>query len=70
MHTGAMATLEELVEHYDRGGAASGFSGKIDGRASPLGLTAEEKSALVAFMKALDGEPLDKSLTTPPALRE
>jgi len=50
MHDGSLATLEEVVEFYDRGG---GTNPGLDDRIKPLGLTDEEKTALVAFLKAL-----------------
>lgn len=53
MHDGSIATLEEAVEHFDRGGVRNP---QLDGQMQPLGLSAEEKRALVAFLKALDGE--------------
>jgi cytochrome c peroxidase len=68
MHTGRLRTLDEVVEHYDQGGARSGFSGKVDQEVRKLDLTGEEKRALVRFMLALDGEPLPTSLTQAPAL--
>lgn len=49
MHDGSVATLEEVVEWYDKGGHPNPtLSDKI----KPLNLTAEEKVALVEFMKA------------------
>jgi cytochrome c peroxidase len=52
MHDGSLATLEEVVDFYDKGGGdAPGKSEAL----SPLGLGAEEKRALVAFLRALDG---------------
>ena len=50
MHDGSIATLEEVIDHYDRGG--SGHAGQ-DPRIRPLGLTNAEKSDLVAFLHAL-----------------
>ncbi len=50
MHNGTMATLEEVVEFYDRGG------GKDDPLAvelEPLGLKASEKKDLVTFLESL-----------------
>lgn len=56
MRNGAYATLEEVVEHYDRGGdVRENLSPNI----KPLNLTAQEKSDLVAFMKSLTGTPLN-----------
>ncbi len=53
MHDGSIATLEEVIEHYDRGGAANPL---LDSEIRPLHLTAGEKSALAAFLRALSGE--------------
>jgi cytochrome c peroxidase len=52
MHDGSLATLEEVVEHYDKGGIPNkNLSAKI----VKLNLTAQEKADLVAFMKACTG---------------
>jgi cytochrome c peroxidase len=48
MHDGTMATLEEVVEHYDKGGTANP---QLDEEIFPLKLTAQEKADLVTFMK-------------------
>lgn len=58
MHNGMFKTLAEVVDFYDRGGG--------DGNAElkPLGLSAEEKEALIAFLEAMTG---DKPTITPPA---
>jgi cytochrome c peroxidase len=53
MHDGSIATLEEVIEHYDRGGSPNP---QLDPEIKPLHLTAEEKRALVAFLRALSGE--------------
>ncbi|WP_424363324.1 cytochrome-c peroxidase [Methylocystis parvus] len=50
MHDGSLTTLEQVVEFYDRGGGANP---NLDPKIKPLGLTPEEKDALVAFLKAL-----------------
>lgn len=50
MHDGSLATLEEVVAHYDRG--AAGVPG-LDERIEPLALSAEERTALLAFLRAL-----------------
>lgn len=50
MHDGSSATLEEVVEHYDRGGNSKvGLSKLI----KPLNLSKHEKFDLVAFLGAL-----------------
>jgi cytochrome c peroxidase len=50
MHDGSLATLEAVVEHYDHGGVDRPSRSDL---MKPLGLTAQEKSDLVAFMKTL-----------------
>jgi cytochrome c peroxidase len=66
MHTGTMKTLEEVVDHYDKGGAGTGFVGAVAKDVVKLDLTDAEKKALVKFMKTLDGEPLPASLMAAP----
>lgn len=53
MHDGSIATLEDVVEHYDHGGTANPH---LDAKMEKLNLTADEKKALVVFMKSLTGE--------------
>jgi cytochrome c peroxidase len=53
MHDGSVATLREVVELYDRGGEKNP---SLDPKMEPLRLSDAEKEALVAFMRALDGE--------------
>ena len=54
MHDGGLATLEAVVDLYDRGGTARpSRSTEI----RPLGLTPAEKADLVAFLRALDSDP-------------
>jgi cytochrome c peroxidase len=65
MHNGALATLEAVVDHYDRGGSPD-VPGVRHSRIKPLFLTAAEKSDLVAFLKSLTGAPLPPSLLVPP----
>lgn len=55
MHNGIYRTLEEVVDHYDRGGDVKD---NLSPNIQPLGLTAEEKHDLVAFMKSLTGQPM------------
>lgn len=55
MHNGVYATLEEVVEFYNRGGGA-GLGFKVDNQTLPfdsLRLDNKEKKALVAFIGAL-----------------
>ncbi|MDH5297240.1 MAG: c-type cytochrome, partial [Nitrospirota bacterium] len=55
MHDGAFNTLEEVVGFYDQGGNANP---NLDTRIKPLGLSAQEKTDIIAFLKALTGEPI------------
>ena len=52
MHDGSLATLEEVVEFYDRGRNRNPY---LDPELRPLHLTIEEKQALAAFLKSLGG---------------
>ena len=52
MHDGSLATLDEVVDFYDEGGRPNPY---FDLNVRPLGLTAAEKRALVAFLQALAG---------------
>lgn len=56
MHNGQLKTLAEVVEHYNTGGKPS--FGNLDPNMKALDLSDEEKKDLVAFMKALTGEPM------------
>ncbi len=51
MHNGGMATLEQVVEFYNRGGNFQ--NSELDPDIQPLGLNSQEKSDLVEFMKSL-----------------
>jgi len=53
MHTGALKTLEEVVEFYNKGGEA--LPGK-DPFMTALNLTDQEKKDLVEFMQSLTGD--------------
>jgi cytochrome c peroxidase len=52
MHDGSIATLEEVVDFYDRGGIPNPY---LDPLIRPLRLTSEEKQALLAFLRSLEG---------------
>jgi len=60
MHDGVFKTLEEVIAFFDQGG---GPNPNLSPLMKPLNLTAEEKADLVAFLKALTGEP--SKLTMP-----
>jgi cytochrome c peroxidase len=53
LHDGSLATLEEVVEFYDRGGRANAH---LDPEIRPRGFTADESTALVAFLRLLSGQ--------------
>jgi cytochrome c peroxidase len=55
MHNGAFATLEEVIDFYDRGG---GESPNLDPLISPLGLSSQDKADLVAFLESLTGDSI------------
>jgi cytochrome c peroxidase len=53
MHDGSLANLEAVVDFYDRGGQPNPH---LDPLVQPLRLTAEEKEALVEFLRSLSGK--------------
>ena len=55
MRNGVYKTLEEVVDHYDRGGDVKE---NLSPNMKPLNLTAQEKTDLVDFMKSLTGRPM------------
>lgn len=52
MHDGSLASLEDVVDYYDRGGNTNPH---LDPELRPLGLTPAEKRAVVAFLQSLSG---------------
>jgi cytochrome c peroxidase len=53
MHDGSLATLEDVIEFYNAGG------GSVSGKSpllQPLSLSEQDKRALVAFLKSLEGD--------------
>jgi cytochrome c peroxidase len=52
MHDGSIPTLRDVVDYYDRGGNANP---NLDEDLRPLNLAAEEKGALVEFLRSLSG---------------
>ena len=55
MHNGMFATLREVVDFYNQGG---GTDRNKDPMLKPLGLSEQEKRALIAFLESLSGDPL------------
>jgi cytochrome c peroxidase len=53
MHDGSLATLEAVVDHYNSGGVNRPSKSEF---VKPLGLTADEKTDLVAFMRTLTSD--------------
>ena len=56
MHDGSLATLEEVIDFYNRGGNPNPY---LDSELLPLKLTSEEKQALISFLHALSGRVQD-----------
>ena len=56
MHAGSLATLEDVIGFYDRGGNPNPY---LDAELRPLKLTFEEKQALITFLHALSGRVQD-----------
>jgi cytochrome c peroxidase len=58
MHDGSLKTLEEVVDHYNKGGVGKdGMKNKwLHPDVRPLNLKDEQKKDLVEFLKALSGE--------------
>lgn len=55
MHDGSEKTVRDVIEYYNRGGNRNPW---IDGRVKELKLTKAEVDDLVAFMDALNGDPV------------
>ena len=55
MHDGAFKTLEEVVDFFNAGGGANS---NLSPLMKPLGLSAQEKTDLIAFLHALTGEEI------------
>jgi cytochrome c peroxidase len=53
MHDGSLATLEEVVAFYNKGGIKNK---NLDEKMKPLNLTKTEEADLVEFLKSLNGE--------------
>lgn len=57
MHDGSLATLEDVVAFYDRGGIDNPQKNPL---LRPLGLSREDRRALVAFLRSLTGSNVEK----------
>lgn len=60
MHNGVFASLDQVIDFYDKGGGAGS-------ELKPLGLSAAEKKQLAAFLDALSGEPVKVDALKSPA---
>ena len=49
MHDGSLATLEDVIEYYDRGGNRNN---SLDPEIRPLHLSIEEKRALISLLRS------------------
>ena len=67
MHDGSISTLEDVIEHYARGGrlissgpnAGDGSTSPLkDPRIAPLTLSVQDKADLVAFLRSLSDTTL------------
>lgn len=74
MHDGSLATLEDVVEFYDKGGIDNENKSPL---LQPLKLNKEEKAALVDFMKTLTGDNVNAAIrnarsapASPPSLKQ
>ena len=56
MHDGSIATLEHVIEFYNRGGNPNPY---LDSELRRLNLTPTEKQVLVIFLHALSGRVQD-----------
>ena len=54
MHDGSEATLEDVIEYYDRGGNPNPYLDEV--MTGPLDLTEQEKADLLALLYAFEGE--------------
>lgn len=63
MHDGSLATLAEVIDHYDRGGVVRP---SLSDEMRPLQLTGDEKRALLAFLATLTGDDVPVTLPTLP----
>ncbi len=74
MHNGAFATLEEVIDFYNRGGGENEFTDGTHGLQNktpilkPLGLKANEKAALIAFLEELSGEAIQAGEVVAPEI--
>jgi cytochrome c peroxidase len=68
MHDGSFASLADVVWHYSQGVPAANTPGAQAAPFKPLYLTADEQTALVAFLEALTCDPPPADVLAPPTL--
>jgi cytochrome c peroxidase len=68
MHDGSIATLDDVVWHYNQGQPTPNTPGYGAASFKPLYLTGEEQADLVAFLGALTCDPPSADLIAPPTL--
>jgi cytochrome c peroxidase len=56
MHDGSMATLDEVIDHYEDGGKSRP---SLSPEMKAVKLTSQERADLIAYLKTLKGPPLD-----------
>ncbi len=69
MHAGQFFTLEEVIDFYNEGGGENEFTKAYGNKTKilkPLGLTDDEKEALVAFLEELSGDEIKMSVPKVP----
>lgn len=65
MHSGQLATLDDVVAFYNAGGGDAADAGEVkDTKIKPLGLSAQQSADLVDFMRTLTGADVPAALTT------
>jgi cytochrome c peroxidase len=71
MHDGRFATLEEVLDHYNRGGSYSPTVDPLIRVGRGLGLTAQDKADIIAFLHTLTDSAFvnDSTLASPFATR-
>jgi cytochrome c peroxidase len=67
MHDGAYQTLEEVVWNYDQGWSSAAVEPSAKSlKIAPLGLSADDRADLVAFLETLTGAPLPDEVRSAP----
>jgi cytochrome c peroxidase len=69
MHAGQFYTLEEVIDFYNDGGGENEMSQRKHNKTSilkPLGLSDDEKEALVVFLEEISGEEIKMAIPKVP----